>query len=87
MRIGRKAATDSQRVSNFRVFRTANRGQANIVDLGIGAPHAAARDADLELARQIVEVAVAHEKTVGLESQRGRIADFVGIHSGQRDSR
>ena len=65
----------------------ANRGQAHIVDLGIRAPHAASGNANFEFAGQIVEVAVAHKEAVGFERQRRSIADFVGIHTGERAAR
>ena len=44
----------------------------------------ASGDADFEFARQIVEIAVAHKEAVGFERQRRGVADFVGIHSGER---
>ena len=84
MRIGRQAAAHPQGETNFGISaRAANRGQADIIDFGIGAPHAASGDADFELARQIVEIGVAHEEVVGFERQRRGVADFVGIHPGQ----
>ena len=62
----------------------ANRSQANIVDLGIGAPHAASSDADLELPRQVVKIAIANEKLIGLERQLRGVTNLVGIHSRER---
>src|SRR5450755_117711 len=63
MRICREAAANSQGETNFGIFaRTANRSKAHVVDFGIGAPDTASRNADLEFARQIIEVAIADEE-------------------------
>ena len=68
MWIGRKAATHAQGETNFRICtRAANCSKSNIIDLGIGAPDPASRDADFEFTRQIVELAIAYEKAIGLK--------------------
>src|SRR6202162_6249014 len=84
MGIGRKAAAHAQRVPNFGVLAAAvNGGEADIVNLRIGAPDVAASNADFELARQIVEISVAHEEPVGLQRKRRCVADLIGIHASQ----
>ena len=85
MRIGGEPAAHAQGEANFGIVpAAADRSQANIVDLGIGAPDVASGDADFELARQVVEIAVAHEEAVGFQRQRRSVEDFVGIHAGKR---
>src|SRR4029079_409118 len=82
MWIGRKAAADSQRKTNFGISAT-NCREAHVVDFGIGAPDVASGDADFELARQVVEVAVADEEAVGFERQGRSVVNFVGIHASE----
>ena len=82
MRIGRKPAAHAQRETDFGI--AADRGETHIIDFRIGAPDAASCNADFEFARQVVEIAVAHEEAVGFERQRRGIANLVGIHAGER---
>src|SRR5438270_10033900 len=85
MWIGRKAAANTHRKTNFGICtRAANCGKSNIIDLGIGAPHAAACDANFEFTWQIVEIAVPYEKPVGLKCKGRGVKNFVGIHTSQR---
>src|SRR5580704_2782046 len=61
MRFGREPASDAQREAGFiySIEAARNRGQTNIIDLGISAPRAAAGNRNLEFARQIIKVRVA----------------------------
>ena len=62
----------------------AQRRERHVVDLRIRAPDAAARDGDLELARQVVEIGAAVEHVRGgLREGRG-VRDLVGVHSRHR---
>ena len=61
MRIGRKAASDAYGVANF--SSVANGGEADVVDLRIGAPRGAAGRRDFELARQVVELRICGRAT------------------------
>ena len=51
---------------------------------GIGAPDAASRDGNLELARQIVELGIARQHSICFQRKRRSIADLVRIHAGDR---
>ena len=62
MRFVGESSADADGVADF--VAAANRGEADVVDLGIRAPDRAAGDGDFELARQIVKV------VVGLEGVR-----------------
>ena len=64
VRIGRKTATNAQRESDFffAVGEAFDSSQTDVVYLGIGAPHRAAGDGHLKLARQIVVIGIASEQ-------------------------
>ena len=86
MRLGGKTAADANGESGFCSAETLARegGQADVVDLRIRAPDVAAGDGHFELAGQVVELGVAREMTIELESEGRRIVDFVGIETGKR---
>ena len=62
----------------------AGRPQADVVDLGLGAVVAAARDAELELPRQVGVLPVAGEEVRDLASDRRCVEDLVGVDAGDR---
>ena len=70
--IGRKSAAHAQSEANLRLSmnHALDRGQADIVDLRIGAPDAASRDGNLELARQVVELGIPRQHAIGFERER-----------------
>ncbi len=61
-----------------------DRRQPNVVDLRIRAPHTAAGDAHLELAREVVELGVADELPVEFGDQRRSVIEFVAVNACQR---
>ncbi len=72
MRLGGKAAADANRESGFSSAKTfaRNGGEADVVDLGIRAPDAAAGDGHLEFARKVVELGVAGKMAIKLQCNR-----------------
>src|SRR5712692_9773728 len=65
VRISGESSTHPQGETDLGILAcAANCGETNIIDLGIGAPDPAARNTDLELARQVVEIRVADEEAV-----------------------
>ncbi len=70
--LGGKSPTHSQPKANFRLATNHTFGcsQPNIVDLRVGAPHAASRDGDLELARQVIELGIPRQHAIRFERQR-----------------
>src|SRR5258708_38276686 len=61
-----------------------SRGQANIVDLRIRAPHAATRDRNLEFSGEVIEVVIPTQHSRRLERQRRSVATHVRVHSRDR---
>src|SRR3989454_151560 len=86
-RIGRESAAHAQREARLTRGGVAQRRETDVVDLGIRAPRAAARDRHLVLAWQVVELRVAVEQVRRLEHQRRGVEHLVGIHAGQRAPR
>ncbi len=60
MRLVGEAAADAQRVADLAV--ACGGREADVVDLGIGAPRGAAGGGDLEFARQVVELGIGGEQ-------------------------
>ncbi len=89
MWLGGKTAADANGESGFCSAETLARegGEADVVDLRIRAPDVAAGDGHFELAGQVVELGVAREMTIELESEGRRIIDFVGIETSKRAAR
>ncbi len=58
-------------------------GEADVVDLGVGAPEGAAGDGDLELAREVVEVGVGGEDVGDFYGEGGAVDELVGIEAGE----
>src|SRR5262245_14819852 len=81
VRIGGEPAADPDGVADL-AGRMARRGEADVVDLGIRAPRAAARDRDLELPRQVVEGGVAVQHARRLEHDGRGVDQLVGIEAG-----
>ena len=78
--LGGEAAADAEGVANFlRVLRAQMSvlswpragygGEADVVDLGVGAPEGAAGDGDLEFAGEVVEVGVGGEGVGDLDGE------------------
>ncbi len=65
VRVGRESAADAHREADLARLRVPDRGHADVVDLRVGAPGAAAGDGDLVLAGQVVELRVAVQHPVG----------------------
>ena len=88
IRLGREAAGDAQRESDFRLSAdgASDRGQADVIDFRIRAPHAASGDRDFEFARQVVKLGVAGEQPRRFQHQRRCVDDFVGIDACDRAS-
>src|ERR1051326_2764957 len=63
IRFGREASRNSQGKSNLGLscYSSGDRGQANVVNLRIGAPRVASGNRDLEFARQVIEIGIARE--------------------------
>ena len=72
IRLGGEPAAHAQPEANLRLPAqdTLDRSQADIVDLRIRAPDAAARDGNLELAREVVELGIAREHSIRFEGKR-----------------
>src|SRR5215469_10044093 len=85
MRIGGQSARHAQRKAKLTVA-AARRSQSNVVDLGIGAPNAASRNADFEFARKIVELGVADELAIGLGDELRGVKNLVAINTSERAS-
>src|SRR6267154_2751549 len=85
MRIGRKPARDAQGKSDLLTIEPLSRngGEAYIVDFWIRAPGPAAGDGNFELARQIIELRIAAQPAIQLQSQRRSIAIFVRVKTRQ----
>src|SRR5262245_48167924 len=81
--IGGEPAADPDRVADL-AGRMARRGEPDVVDLGIRAPGAAARDRDFELPRQIVEGGVAVQHARRLENDRRGVDQLTGVQAGDR---
>ena len=83
---GGKSSRNSQREAHLGrpANHTSRRGQPNIVDLRIRAPHAASRNRDLEFAGKVVEVVIPRQHSRRFERQRRSIANLVGVHSRDR---
>src|SRR5580693_883150 len=81
--LGRKPPAHAQGETNLRLSfnDTLSRSEANIVNLRIGAPDAASRDGNLELARQVVELGIPCQHLVGFERERRSIAYLVRVHA------
>ena len=88
IRLGREPAGNAQGEADLRLSanHASDRGQADIVDLRIRAPHAASGDRDFELARQVVELGIPRQQLRRFERQRRSIDDFVGIDTRDRAS-
>src|SRR5947209_9791010 len=84
MRLGGKTAAYANREACFAIAHC--RSKSEIVDLRIGAPVAAAADADLVLAGKVVKIRIANEQLGRLKQERRGIHQFIGIHPGQRAS-
>ena len=89
VRLGGKSAAHAQAKTNLRLSlnHALGRSQADIVDLRVGAPDAASRDRDLELARQVVELGIARQHSIRFQRERRSIADLVRVHAGDRAAR
>src|SRR5215469_6335503 len=85
MRIGGQSARHAQGKAKLTVG-AARRSQSNVVDLGIGAPNAASRNADFEFARKIVELGVAGELAIGLGDELRGVKNLVAINTSERAS-
>ena len=71
MRLVGESAADAQREADL-ARCAAHGGEADVVDLRIGAPRGAAGDGDLELARQVVELGIAGEQVRDFERRSAR---------------
>src|SRR5262245_50056954 len=85
--IGREPAPDADREADLAGLGVARRGEADVVDLGIRAPRAAARDRHLELAREVVVSGVAGHERGRLQHQRRGVDQLVGVEPGDRAAR
>ena len=70
MRLVGEAAADAQRVADLAVVLGG--GEADVVDLRIGAPGRAAGGGDLELARQVVELGIGGEQVARFRARAAR---------------
>src|ERR1700723_1355490 len=86
MRLGRKPATNADREAGLRAGAAFadDRGKADVVNLRVGAPRAAAGDGNLELARQIIKIGISGKQTSCLLDERRSVTDFIRVHSGER---
>ena len=89
MRIGGEAAADAQRRSRLRAGRAmaSGGGEADVVDLRIGAPVAAAGDGNFEFAREIVKLGVAAELRDRFRARAARRRRFLGRRGRRAGSR
>src|SRR5208337_2747388 len=84
MRFVREPSTNAERVAHFAVmFR---RGKCNVVDLRVAAPRGAARGANLELAREVIERWIRRQQMSDLDSDGRGVNQFIGGNPGQRAS-
>src|SRR5579872_280248 len=83
IRLGRETAGNSQRESDLGLaaHNASNGGEADVVDLGIGAPDAASGDGDFELARQVVELGIACQQPRSFQHERRSVDDFVCVNA------
>ena len=81
--LGGEAPGNSQREPHLgrAAHHTSNRGQPNIVNLGIGTPHTASRDRNLELAGKVVKVTTPRQHSRRFERQRRSITNLVRVHA------
>src|SRR5580704_3550527 len=86
VRICGEAAAYAYRESGFEAADApaGDGSEANVIDLGIIAPGAAAGDGHLELAGEIVEFGVAAQRAIDIQGERRGIAEFVGVETCQR---
>ena len=82
--VGRQSAAHADREPHLVRLRVAQGGESDVVDLGIRAPGPAARDRDLVLARQVVELGVAVEHPRRRLDERRGVDDLVGVDSCER---
>ena len=87
--LGRKTSADSQRIAYllFAIDDALDRSERHVVDLGVRAPLRAARDGDLELPRQVVELGIRRQLVRDLDSQRRSVDDLVSVKPCQRAAR
>ena len=85
MRIGGETAAYAYGESGFDTADApaGDGSEADVVDLGIIAPRAAAGDGHLELAGEIVKLGVAAQRAIDFQRERRGIAEFVGVETGQ----
>ena len=86
VRLGRKASTDAQRVTDLfqSIDLAPDCGKRNAVDLRIRAPQRAAGDRHLELARQVVELRIRRQSARHFHRQRAGVDQFVAVEPGER---
>ena len=84
MGIGREPAADADGEADLTGRRVAHRREADVVDLGIGAPGSAPRDRDLELPRQVVERGVAVHELGRLHDERRGVDQLLGVETRHR---
>jgi len=82
--VRRQPAAHADREPDLARLRVAQGGESDVVDLGIRAPGPAARDRDLVLARQVVELGVAVEHPSRRLHERRGVDDLVGVDSCER---
>src|SRR5260221_9871882 len=89
MRLGGKSSPNAYRESDFSLPRLLahHRREGQIIDLRIRAPILAAADADLELARQVVEIGIVDQQLRHFVDQWRRVAKFMRVQSCQRAAR
>src|ERR1035441_1201205 len=81
MRLVGEAAADAQGVAYLAVAY--GRGEANVVNLGIGAPGRAPGGGDFELTRQVVELGIGREQVGNFDCEGRRVDGLIGSHSGE----
>ena len=82
VRLGRKSAANTQRITDL--FPTFDRGQRHVINLGVRAPQRAARNRNLELARQVVKLRIRCQGLRDFNRQRTRIQQLVMVYSRNR---
>src|SRR2546426_6913931 len=83
-RVGREPAADPDHEADLPRPRVPERREPYVVDLRVRAPHSAAGDRDLVLARQVVEGGVAAEHARRRVDERRGVHDLVGVQAGER---
>ena len=85
MRFRRKPSTYAQAVPNLflAVDGAFEPGERNVIDFGIAAPDGAARDGNLELARQVVELRICRELVRDLHCKRSGIKKLLAVNPSQ----